>query len=44
MNIELKPRWGFLSQIDWKTVLFIIVILLLAYNFYRDRMRMRELK
>lgn len=41
LNIELQPKWGMLSRVDWKTLLLIIVILLLGYNFYRDRMRMK---
>jgi len=43
INIELNSKWGILSRIDWKTLLLIIVLLLLIYNFYRDRMRTRAL-
>ncbi|TSC93806.1 MAG: Uncharacterized protein CEN87_756 [Parcubacteria group bacterium Licking1014_1] len=40
-NIEMKTRYWWLKIADWKTVLLIIVILMLLYNFYRDRMRER---
>ncbi len=39
INIELKTKYWWLSFFDWKTILLTIVILLLLYNFYRDRMR-----
>jgi len=39
INIELKTRYWFLNIVDWKTVLLIMVVLMLLYNFYKDRMR-----
>ncbi len=39
INIELKTKYWWLKNIDWKTILLIVVILLLIYNFYRDRVR-----
>ncbi len=45
MNIELKTKYWFLKIVDWKTMLLIMVIILLLYNFYKDRIRNRgELK
>ena len=41
INIELKTRYWWLNIIDWKTLLLIVVILMLFYNFYRDRKRER---
>jgi hypothetical protein len=38
-NIELKSKYWRLKIIDWKTILLIIVIILLLYNFYRDKIR-----
>lgn len=43
INIELKTQYWWLNIIDWKTALIVIVILLLLYNFYKDRMRERFL-
>jgi chitodextrinase len=43
-NIELKTKYWWLKIIDWKTVLLIAVIILLLYNFYRDRIREKYLK
>jgi len=42
VNVELKTKFWFLSIVDWKTCLLIVVILLLLYNFYRDKMRERQ--
>ena len=42
VNIELKTRFWFLNLIDWKTCLLIIVVLMLLYNFYKDRIRERK--
>jgi len=36
-NIELKSKYGWLSVFDWKTIMLVVVIILLGYNFYRDR-------
>lgn len=44
INIELKTKYWWLRIVDWKTILLILVILLLLYNFYRDRMRERRLR
>ena len=44
IDIELKTKYWFLNFVDWKTILLIVVILMLLYNFYRDRMRERKLK
>jgi len=44
MNIELKTKYWWLKVIDWKTILLLVVILLLLYNFYRDRIRERLLR
>ena len=41
VNIELKTKYWWLKVIDWKTILLAIVIILLLYNFYRDKMRDR---
>jgi hypothetical protein len=38
-NIELKSKYWLLKIIDWKTVLLIMVVILLFYNFYRDKIR-----
>ena len=43
-NIELKTKYWWLKVIDWKTILLLVVILLLLYNFYRDRIRERLLR
>jgi len=42
INIELKTRFWFLNIVDWKNFLLIVVILLLLYNFYKDRTRERQ--
>ncbi len=44
INIELKTKYWFLNIVDWKTILLIMVIALLMYNFYKDRARERLLK
>ncbi|OGI76171.1 hypothetical protein A3C67_02070 [Candidatus Nomurabacteria bacterium RIFCSPHIGHO2_02_FULL_42_19] len=41
INIELKTKYGWLKILDWKTILLIAVIILLLYNFFRDKMRER---
>ena len=38
-NIELKPIFGWLKLLDWKTALIIIIAMLLGWNFYKDRKR-----
>lgn len=39
INIELKVKYWWLKAADWKTVILIVVVLMLLYNFYRDRVR-----
>lgn len=38
-NIELKPKGWWRDIGDWKSLLSVAVLLLLFYNFYRDKMR-----
>lgn len=38
-NIELKPKGWWRNIGDWKSLLLVAVVLLLFYNFYRDKMR-----
>ncbi len=40
-NIELKTKYWWLKVVEWKTILLIAIILLLLYNFYRDKIRER---
>ena len=42
VNIELKTKYWWLKIVDWKTILLILVIILLLFNFYRDKMRERR--
>jgi hypothetical protein len=44
INIELKTKYWWLKIVDWKTILLILVIILLLYNFYRDKIRERLLR
>jgi hypothetical protein len=37
-NIEMKSGRNFLADLDWKTGLLFVVLLLLVYNLYRDRL------
>lgn len=39
VNIELKTKYWWLSFFDLKTILLVAVLLLLLYNFYRDKLR-----
>jgi hypothetical protein len=41
-NIELKVRFASWRAVDWKTIALILVIILLIFNFYRDRIRGRK--
>lgn len=41
INVELRTKYWWLKIADWKTVLLVIVILMLLYNFYRDKTRER---
>ena len=38
-NIELRSKYWWLKVINWQTIALVIVIILLFYNFYRDKMR-----
>ena len=42
INIKLKTKYWWLKIIDWKTVAIIFVIILLCYNFYRDRLERKK--
>jgi len=44
INIELKTKYWWLKIVDWKVILLVAVIILLLYNFYRDRIREKLLK
>lgn len=44
INIELKTKYWWLNIVDWKTTMLIVVIILLLYNFYRDKIRERLIK
>ena len=39
INIELKTKYWWLKVADYKTMILLLVIILLCYNFYRDRVR-----
>ena len=41
INIELKTKYWWLKAVDYKTIILLLVIVLLCYNFYRDRVRDR---
>ena len=43
INIELKTKYWWLKIIDWKTILLAAVIILLLYNFYRDKIKEKML-
>jgi len=44
INVELKTKYWWLKIVDWKTVLLVLAIVLLFYNFYRDKIRERLAK
>jgi hypothetical protein len=44
INMELKTKYWWLKVVDWKTILLIAVIILLLYNFYRDKIRERLMR
>jgi hypothetical protein len=44
INIELKTKYWWLKIVDWKTILLAVVIILLLYNFYRDKIRENKIK
>lgn len=39
MNIELKGNNWIAEILDWRTILLFVVVILLFYNFYRDRIK-----
>ncbi len=41
INIEVKTKYWWFKIVDWKTALLVLVIILLLYNFYRDKIRER---
>ena len=43
INIEMKTKYWFVKVVDWKSLLLIVIIMMLLYNFYRDRVRERKL-
>jgi len=43
INIELKTKYWWLSIFDWKMFVMIIFGILLFYNFYRDKIRKRNI-
>ncbi|MDP3245184.1 MAG: carboxypeptidase-like regulatory domain-containing protein [bacterium] len=44
VNIELKTKYWWLKLIEWKTIALVLVVLLLIYNFYKDKKRERAAK
>ena len=38
-NIELSTQYWWMQFFDWRNILLAVVILLLVYNFYRDKIR-----
>ena len=44
INIEMKNKYWLLNFFDWKTIMLVAVIILLLYNFYRDRIRAAAIK
>jgi hypothetical protein len=38
-NIELTSPWSLVRAINWQVLLLIIVIGLLGYHFYRDKIK-----
>ena len=43
-NIELKKRLWWLGIFNWEQAVLVLAILLILYNFYRDRKRKNYLK
>ena len=39
INIEMKTKYWFYDFFDWKTFLLVLIVLMLSYNFYKDRKR-----
>ncbi|MBI4094227.1 MAG: hypothetical protein HY436_00275 [Candidatus Liptonbacteria bacterium] len=40
-NVALRATFSFLTALSWQSALLVALVLLLLYNFYRDRMRER---
>ncbi|MEK7193375.1 MAG: carboxypeptidase-like regulatory domain-containing protein [Patescibacteria group bacterium] len=43
-NIELASTFSWLRILDWKSLVLILIILLLFYNFYRDKIRTKNIQ
>ena len=39
INIQLKTKYWWLNVADYKTIILVLLVVLLCYNFYRDRIR-----
>ncbi len=44
INIELKTKYWWLKIVDWKTIFLVLIVVLLFYNFYRDKLREKLLR
>jgi len=44
INVEMKTKYWWLKLADWKTGLLALVIIMLLYNFYRDKMRDKNMQ
>lgn len=42
-NIELKTKYGWFKNFDWKTIALILTIIFLFYNFYKDKLRNKRI-
>lgn len=40
-NIELKIKYWWTKSLDWKTLILTLTVLMLVYNFYKDKVRER---
>ena len=38
-NIELKTKYWWFQILDWKTIILLAIIIMLSYNFFRDKKR-----
>jgi hypothetical protein len=43
INIELKTKNWWLKSINWQTLLLVAVVILLLYNFYKDKKRQQTI-
>lgn len=43
INIKMTPRGWWRLIIDWKVILLLLILALLFYNFYRDKIRERRM-